>query len=733
MSLFDELKRRNVIRVATAYAVAAWLVIQVVETIFPAFGFSDTAVRLLVMALAIAFIPVLVFSWVFEITPDGLKREVDVSREPSLVRSTGRKFDRFIMILLAVALGYLAFDRFVLEPARDAALVEETAQQARSDALVASYGDQSIAVLPFVNLSADAEQEYFSDGISEELLNKLAKIPELRVTSRSSAFSLKGKNITVPAAAELLNVAHVLEGSVRRAGNRVRITAQLIEARSDSHLWSESYDRELDDILALQEEIAAAISDALKVELMLADGDQVTTAPARVSNTDAYEAYLRGRDLIHRRGRDHLEEAVRELERALRLNEAYAPAHAQLAIATTLLIDDLNSYGTLSLEDVQRRAVPHLDRAEALDPGLAELHGGRALLALHMSDLEATVEHARKALAVNPSYFDAMNWLHIALGALGRYGEADAILKQIILWDPLNVSGRINYTGWLSRVGRLDEAREMADQLVVQSPEFGYLAHADIALIYEGKIAEGLAWALRASTDTLYATYAFIWVGEYQEARRIVGRQTYWIDFAEGRFDETIRMTQKEMQLAPDNPNAVFMAADALYESGRVVEALPLFERFLDFLPEGRPITQPLSEVRSIRLALARRMAGDEDGAQAAAQISRQDFAAQQAAGRKNQEHFLLEAFIAAFDHHTDHAIAALESAIQLGLRNPQVFADPIFEALRNEPRFLALQQEIDRILAVERDEVLQLICFHNPVPGNWQPLPGTCEGVSAR
>ena len=242
MSLYNELKRRNVIRVTMAYVVAAWLIIQVVETILPAFGYGDAALRYVTILLAIGFIPTLVFSWAFEITPEGLKREVDVLREHSITRFTGKKLDRVIMALLALALGYFAFDKFVLDPVEDVQIAESAHQEGRSEAITESFGDKSIAVLPFVNMSEDESNEYFSDGISEELLNLLAKIPELRVISRSSAFSFKGKDIAVPVVAEQLNVAHVLEGSVRKAGDRVRITAQLIEARSDTHLWSESYD-----------------------------------------------------------------------------------------------------------------------------------------------------------------------------------------------------------------------------------------------------------------------------------------------------------------------------------------------------------------------------------------------------------------------------------------------------------------------------------------------------------
>ena len=298
MSFFNELKRRNVIRVATAYAVAAWLVIQVVETIFPIYGLSDASIRLVIGVLAIGLIPALVFAWAFELTPEGLKKESEIDRTRSITPHTGKKLDRMIIVVLALALGYFGFDKFVLGPQREAAgqeqvagQVEEARQQGRTEALVESYGDKSIAVLPFVNTSSDVEQEYFSDGISEELLSLLAKIPELRVISRSSAFSYKGKDIRVVKVAEELNVAHILEGSVRRAGNKVRITAQLIEARSDTQLWSDTYDRHLDDIFAIQDEIAATVVEQLKITL-LGDAPKV-----RETSPEAYALFLQARHL----------------------------------------------------------------------------------------------------------------------------------------------------------------------------------------------------------------------------------------------------------------------------------------------------------------------------------------------------------------------------------------------------------------------------------------------------
>ena len=319
MSFLNELKRRNVLRVGAAYVVCSWLLIQVAETIFPLFGYGDTPARLVVIILAIAFIPSLIFAWVFEITPEGLKRDADVVREQSITQTTGKKLDRIILVVLALALGYFAFDKFVLDPARDAVLVEETMQKVRTDVLVESYGDKSIAVLPFVNMSSDPEQEYFSDGISEELLNLLSKIPELRVISRSSAFSFKGKDFDIPTIAAQLNVAHILEGSVRKAGSQVRITAQLIEASSDTHLWSETYDRTLDDIFVIQDEIAGSVVDALKLTLF---GDAPRAEPI---DPEAYALYLQA---VHI-GNQYTAEAFEQSNAMLKQVLATAPNYAR--------------------------------------------------------------------------------------------------------------------------------------------------------------------------------------------------------------------------------------------------------------------------------------------------------------------------------------------------------------------------------------------------------------------
>src|SRR5438128_10394859 len=247
MSIFSELKRRNVIRMAGLYLVGAWLLVQVAGTVLPMFGAPDWLPRSVVILLALGFVPALIFSWVFELTPEGLKRDADVAPEESVAPQTARRMNRTIIAVLLLALGYFAFDKFVLTPKRDAALVAAES--------TSTVDEHSLAVLPFVNMSGDIANEYFSDGISEEILNVLARTPELHVAARTSSFSFKGKTQEIPEIARELNVRMVLEGSVRKQEDRVRITAQLIDAKRGFHVWSQPYVRKLQGILTIHAEI----------------------------------------------------------------------------------------------------------------------------------------------------------------------------------------------------------------------------------------------------------------------------------------------------------------------------------------------------------------------------------------------------------------------------------------------------------------------------------------------
>ena len=683
---------------AVLYVVAAWLIMQVVGVLIDLGSVPERIGPIILPLLVIGFPIALIFSWFYELTSEGINLEQDVDAAESITHVTGRRIDFIVISLLCAAVILFAYDKWWIGPPPE----------------------KSIAVLAFENMSGDPDQEYFSDGITEELLNVLAGVPELTVISRSSAFSFKGKDLSIRKIAEQLNVAHVLEGSVRRDGNRIRITAQLIEASSDAHLWSQSYDRELGDIFAVQDEIAEAISDALKVELALVAGKAMLPASTSDANTDAYDAYLQGRELFRTR---EVEKAVLHLERSLRLDYNFAPAHAQLAIATTLL----GHRGVYSLEEVMRIAVPHLDRAQKLDPDLAEVHAGRAILAGLAGDFETEVEHAQRALELNPSYGDAMNWLQVALFFLGRYEEHDLSMEKMLTADPLDFVVRFNYAEWLCQNGRNDEARKLADQVLVQDSQWGAWAHANLSIFYEGKLAEGLSYALQVP-EHRWASWVLSRVGEYDEAGRIApGMSPWFVDASQGDWDSAVRTVQDP----PDHVDDLVIAGGTLVQAGRYREALPLLERAQAKAPEGRPIAHELGARATIWLAEARRYMGDEDGAQLAAGISRRDLAAQRAAGRDHVDLRLNEAILAAFDNDTDRVIASLEKAIERGLRDLAFhYSAASFAQFEDEPRFVALRDEVERLIAEEHDNVLQLICFNNPVPDDWQPLPETCDGV---
>ncbi len=257
-SFFAELKRRNVIRMTGLYLVGAWLLVQVAGTVLPMFGAPEWLPRTIVVLLAIGFVPAVIFSWVFELTPEGLKRDDDVMPEQSIAPQTGRRMDRMIIVVLVLALGYFAFDKFVLAPRREAALVASAVPNESKSVINA----KSIAVLPFENLSRDPDNAFFTDGVQDEILTYLAKIADLKVISRTSVLQYKsGVARNLREIAQQLGVANVVEGSVQRSGNRVRVNAQLIDARNDAHLWAQTYDRDLADVFAIQSEIAKAIAD----------------------------------------------------------------------------------------------------------------------------------------------------------------------------------------------------------------------------------------------------------------------------------------------------------------------------------------------------------------------------------------------------------------------------------------------------------------------------------------
>jgi len=461
LSFFHELKRRNVLRVGAAYTLAAWLFIQVAETIFPLFGFDDTPARIVVIVLAIGFLPVLIFAWAFELTPEGLKKESEVDRSSSITPYTGKKLDRMIIVALALALGYFAFDKFVMSESREASIAESARQEGRAEALVDAV-EPSIAVLPFTNMSNDANQEYFSDGISEEVLNLLVQVEGLEVASRTSSFTYKGENLNLPEIAAKLKVNYILEGSVRKDGERLRITAQLIDAGSDRHLWSDSFDRNMNDIFRIQEDIANAIVTALTTRLGIGL-KEIDIGPV-TNNISAYDLFLEGRELFI--ARENLPKSWQLLERATDMDPQFARAWETLAavhgVAASWDRGDGIDHSTLALTAAHRAleidpdlsmpyavigmkfhvtgegytgAIRNLDIAIEKDPKNATAWLWRGITFKDMGYFDKAIADFERCLDIDPEYLLCSQ--HLASGLLDS-GQTEAAIEQFEKTIPYN-------------------------------------------------------------------------------------------------------------------------------------------------------------------------------------------------------------------------------------------------------------------------------------------------------
>ena len=451
MSFFKELKRRNVFRVGIAYTVATWLLIQVTDTVFPRIGLPDSAVTLVIALLAIGFIPALIFAWAFEMTPEGLKREKDIDRTESITPETGKNLNRLIivgLVLVIVVMGvertwFAAHDEAAGTQSADSALPTE--QSIEPEAVASTSGTQreSVAVLPFTVMSSGEDDGYFADGLTEEILNSLARLPELLVTARTSSFHFKGKNLPIPEIAETLGVKHVVEGSVRRSGDRVRITAQLIRAEDGFHLWSDTYDRTLEDVFAVQEDIAENIAETLDV--VLNEDKRQMMRDARIEDVEAFVAYQKGMELMVQAHStsdpiDLLPEANLYFEQALEL----VPTISNAQLERTDLFGHIiynnaigkDSYTPAELESALEEIIAGLAQAARYAPSDAQRTYLEAERAEFSDNWSGIAEKFDRAFNTEECY--AVNWVSSLASVFGWAEEVSAHYQRLIRCDPLS-------------------------------------------------------------------------------------------------------------------------------------------------------------------------------------------------------------------------------------------------------------------------------------------------------
>jgi TolB-like protein/cytochrome c-type biogenesis protein CcmH/NrfG len=461
-SFFAELQRRNVLRAAAFYAAAAWLLVQVATQVFPFFNISNSVVRLVVVAAVAAFPFVLVFAWFFELTPQGIRRESQIDRSDPQIRAAGKRFDRWIIAALGLAVVLLLADRLM----------------PRNTGEVAVTG-QSIAVLPFENLSADQGNAYFADGIQDEILTRLAKIGALKVISRTSTQQYASKPGNLPEIARQLGVATVLEGSVQKVGNAVRVTVQLIKAATDEHLWAETYDRKLDDIFGVETEVAQAIASELQVKL--SGGEETAVAARSTANAAAYDAYLRAR-AIEAREANFSTEVLRSVLAlygdAVRLDPAFALAWARLAIVKSFMYANFIDRSPTQLDEVKQAA----ETALRLQPEL-----GESYLALgyyryrglrdYAGGLQA-FEQARQRLPNNADVLSSISYIE---RRQGKWREAIAHLEQATALDPHSVQMLSELATNYAALREFAQARATLDRALAVTPDSNKLIAAKAA------------------------------------------------------------------------------------------------------------------------------------------------------------------------------------------------------------------------------------------------------------
>jgi TolB-like protein/Flp pilus assembly protein TadD len=483
LSLFAELKRRKVFKAGAAYLVVAWLAVQVVSIAFPAFEAPPWVLRVFILMAMLGFPVALMMAWAFEATPDGLRRDT---------AAVGTKrMAAIVVALAALALGWY----FLGAPAiRADAPPKAVAAAASPPAPVpapqaAAAPRLSIAVLPFVNMSADADNEYFSDGISEEILNALAKVDGLKVAGRTSSFHFKGKQASLQEIGTALGVAHVLEGSVRKQGDKVRITAQLIQVGDGYHLWSETYDGDLADVFELQERIARAITDGLKVVLQGAQAERLVDAGT--SNPEAYQLYLQASSIFNRRDRTRFLDAIAALQRAVQLDPTYARAFARLASMYVVLA----SYTDTDLRQAHEQSMRHASEALALEPRTAEAWAARgaSLSKFRESQVEGR-EAFEESMRIDPDDPNSSFWNGLNLLVTGYRRLGTAQIEHTLALEPMLP----NALRWRGLLYLQDGDVARAEPLLQRAYDLGLAntanALSDIAMLRGDAAASARLW-----------------------------------------------------------------------------------------------------------------------------------------------------------------------------------------------------------------------------------------------
>jgi TolB-like protein/Flp pilus assembly protein TadD len=747
MSLVAELKRRNVFRVGVAYAIVAWLLVEVASVVLPTFEAPEWVMKVFTFLLVLGFPIALIFAWAFELTPEGIKRETAVDPGESITKQTGRKLDFAIIGLLALAVVFMFVDNYVLESEPEQAeVVAERASEPKS-----VVREKSIAVLPFANISSDPENAYFTDGIHDEVLAQLSKIRELKVISRTSVMRYRGEDRpSSPEIAAALGIANILEGSVRLAGNRVRITAQLIEAESDAHLWTETYDRELTaaNIFSIQTEIAKIVADALRATLSPEEQELLDTVPTE--NMAALKAYFRGKQRMEKRTSATLAEAVDDFNRAIELDPGFALAYVGLADSYQLQLE----YSGLPPDEMLAKAQAATDRALALDDRLAEAYTSLGGIEDFRNDFEAAEVAYKRALELNANYVTAYHWYSLLLGgALGRRDEALKMAMRAGELDPQSPIILLNVGLGYAGVGRFDESLAWYRKAVEIDPDFagGYEL---IGLHYweaEGKLDETVRWFRKCvsldpgnTENSAFLGWLFLDLGDFDRAeywseRSIeLGPESFFPNLAMELFylyrgDLSTALEYGRRTLETEHYWAYrFSSFEPVriheMRTGRYLEARAAIEKIApELLNEDFPKVESKNYRAAIDLALILSKTGEQQRADRLLESSLRYIQQIPRLGDYGSGYGIADVQIYALQGDKQKTLSALQRAIDEGWRNSWWYYlkyDPTLESLHDEPEFQAMIEEIEADMAAQLARVREM-----ERNGEFEPIPEAPTG----
>ena len=698
MSFFAELKRRNVIRVAVTYLVAAWVLVQIMELATDAFAAPEWVLKIFIVLLAVGFVPAVIFSWVYELTPGGLKRESEVAPEESVTAHTAKRLNIAVIVLLGAVVVLYAVDRARLQQARPATAAQVAPP---SDATAID----SIAVLPFEDFSPNRDQLHLAEGLADTLLHMLAQVGELRVSARTSSFSFRGTGADIADIGRELGVGAVLEGSVQRSGDTLRIIAQLIRVSDQSHLWSKTFDRPTGDIFAVQDEIANAVVAALK------PGQELTEESALASertSVEAYEHFVRGDRLWQVRSKEAIDESIKEFKAAIAADPGYAPAHAGLAMAYQFA----TMYGDMSLREVQLVVEQEIQQALALDPELALAHAARGILLSEQNNLEGAEQAYRRAIELNPSDATTHAWLAgLVLGSeITRWDEGRALLARAYELDPRNLFVLGRYAEDLGVFGDYEGAVKVYRRGAALDPEapraYGNLAalHARYGR-HDDAIRALLAQIERApASPGPYIGIAgqFLWLDDqeaalewFDKARALNPNEEYWSAFFLRPEDHARLVEEMEAQFTrhSERPGARAALCHAYVTVGRHDEVVALCGPTVAKVTASDPKPLELSDLDyALAVHWAAKHLGDEaTGSRLLEEMLRLAHEGR-ASGMVDVGLYEFMAVLAAMRGDRAELYEQLGKAVELGFNGSrQLKNQPWYAAYRDESEFRAI------------------------------------------